>query len=150
MTQTLVPVVEFFFLFFHPSLLLSFPCAVFLLLPSFFKPAFSMEFWTNYQNYISEFRWEKGVTPLSSGYAPLAACVAYCAILPLLHLFMKNRKPLNVRYFAIIHNALLCVFSFSYIVLFSYEMLKLIQVLKPVFSNTILTNLGAWVLRRNL
>eukprot|EP01104_Vermistella_antarctica_P008502 TRINITY_DN212_c0_g4_i1.p1 TRINITY_DN212_c0_g4~~TRINITY_DN212_c0_g4_i1.p1 ORF type:complete len:318 (+),score=104.90 TRINITY_DN212_c0_g4_i1:140-955(+) len=70
----------------------------------------------------NNFVWEYGVTPLSTWHAPVIACVAYIVVVFGLQAFMKDRQPFTLRFFALIHNLILCVFSGTYVVLILCEM----------------------------
>lgn len=55
-------------------------------------------------NYISEFRFEPGVTPLTSYQTPLAIGAGYLAFVYLLKAVMKNRERIPAKTFSLIHN----------------------------------------------
>ncbi|EGC31030.1 hypothetical protein DICPUDRAFT_40557 [Dictyostelium purpureum] len=78
-------------------------------------------------NYMANFRWESGVTPLSSYVYPFSTSIAYVLIIFGLQRFMKNRKEMNLKAFSIIHNINLIVLSFSMMVGILYSAYKQAQ-----------------------
>eukprot|EP01084_Bolivina_argentea_P124697 220958_1 len=48
---------------------------------------------------------------------PLTTVILYCVSIPLLQLFMKNRKPFNLKWILLIHNLALSLIS-TYLTIF--------------------------------
>lgn len=67
-------------------------------------PTTNMELLSSVTNYISEFRYEPGVTPLTSYWTPLTIGASYLVGVYLLQMFMKNRERIPAKTFSLIHN----------------------------------------------
>jgi hypothetical protein len=82
--------------------------------------SFKMEVLSSVTNYISEFRYEQGVTPLTAYYAPLTIGATYLVGVYLLQMFMKNRERIPAKTFSLIHNfnmyaiSIICFVGISY------------------------------------
>lgn len=63
-----------------------------------------MEVLSSVTNYISEFRYEQGVTPLTNYYVPFAIGATYLVVVYGLRMFMKNRERIPAKTFSLIHN----------------------------------------------
>merc|ERR1712228_1171959 len=62
--------------------------------------------------YFTDFEYMIGVTPMSSLICPLIIVCLYCAGIPSLEYFMRDRKSPPLRYLIIIHNLFLALSSF--------------------------------------
>jgi len=78
-------------------------------------------------NYVVNFQWKDGEMPLSTWKEPIIAVTAYAIIIPLIQWYMKNRKPFDLKQFAIYHNLFLCTFSLLFVILTTYEATKISQ-----------------------
>lgn len=71
-------------------------------------------------NYISEFRYEPGVTPMTAYWVPLVIGASYLAGVYLLQMFMKNRERIPAKTFSLFHNfnmyaiSIVCFLGISY------------------------------------
>ncbi|KAN0055420.1 hypothetical protein ACTA71_008531 [Dictyostelium dimigraforme] len=78
---------------------------------------FMMDIAKNYliafDQYTANFRWESGVTPLSSYVFPFSTSVIYVLVIFALQAIMKNKKGMVLKGFSIIHNINLIILSFS-------------------------------------
>ncbi|KAM9958241.1 hypothetical protein ACTFIW_001102 [Dictyostelium discoideum] len=66
-----------------------------------------------FDQYTANFRWESGVTPLSSYVFPFSTSVIYVLVIFALQAIMKNKKGMVLKGFSIIHNINLIILSFS-------------------------------------
>eukprot|EP01100_Stratorugosa_tubuloviscum_P014939 TRINITY_DN828_c0_g2_i3.p1 TRINITY_DN828_c0_g2~~TRINITY_DN828_c0_g2_i3.p1 ORF type:complete len:285 (+),score=85.09 TRINITY_DN828_c0_g2_i3:138-992(+) len=77
-----------------------------------------------YKEYIENFEWVHGETPLTSYTWPITACIAYVVILILCVLFFKNRNPLRIKPIIAVHNLGLCIFSLVFVFAQGLEIIK--------------------------
>ncbi|KYQ90138.1 steroid isomerase [Tieghemostelium lacteum] len=66
--------------------------------------------------YMDNWRWEVGKTPLSEDIYPYSTSVTYLLVIFLLVKFMKNRKPMQLKGFSIVHNLNLILLSGSMLI----------------------------------
>jgi len=63
-------------------------------------------------SWFSNFEYTVGKTPLSNWYWPVCLCIGYLISIFFLSLWMKNKKPWDLYYLRVAHNAFLCFSSF--------------------------------------
>lgn len=81
--------------------------------------------------WISDWRFEAGVTPFSHPIYPVVAVIFYVSVLVSLTRFMAHRKPLEIPMFLFFHNILLCIGSLILAVWLTFILGRQAQVFTP-------------------
>ncbi|CAG8726101.1 5379_t:CDS:2 [Funneliformis mosseae] len=109
----------------------------------YFRQAFSLVTGKN----PNDFAFTEGVTPLSTRYEVVIACITYFAIVFGGQVFMKNRTVIKLRFIFQVHNLLLTLSSLALLILFAEQLIPI------VFRNGIfyaVCNNDAWTQRLEL
>lgn len=93
----------------------------------------TMEVLSSVVNYISEFRYEPGVTPMTSYYVPLTIGACYLAFVYLLKAFMENRERIPAKKFSLVHNFNMYALSIICFAGIAYGVLQTLYV-RPTIS----------------
>jgi len=77
--------------------------------------------------HINDFKWKVGETPFSHLQVPVVLSFSYLLSLYLLQNYMKDRKPLTLKGFTLVHNAFLSLLSLSMFLGASYGVFLKLQ-----------------------
>ena len=90
-----------------------------------------MQFVDDFLEFKATFVWKSGETFLSDFRLVFLSLVAYVAIAFWIQWMLKDRKPLNVTYIVVVHNAALCLVSLAMFLGTLQEVFRLLFVFYP-------------------